>query len=296
MNDRTVSKLFAAAAAVVVGQCGGAHAQEPNISPEAEISSPWTVFQTPYVCTIKRAASELGSQLPSLYRPFRGKPTLIVPIGSRTPTDLGIRAVDQGMLQIGQSVMIPIAADYQIILDPKLPDFGPKYFLMLSFDRDDASLITKGLAIEESANVIFGSNVHIKVDLEGVSEAWAASYECLEKLGPALMAAAPKYSGKEPLSRKSPLPRQYPINWIKPQDYPLQALRERAQGNSHVALLVDKYGLPSSCKITASAGHAALDDAACERLMKSSQFYPALDPKGDAIEAEWTTVVHWLFY
>jgi TonB family protein len=55
-------------------------------------------------------------------------------------------------------------------------------------------------------------------------------------------------------------------------EYPLRALREGRQGIVYFTLLVGPDGVPKSCSVTTSSGHADLDNAACHIAMRSTRF------------------------
>lgn len=75
--------------------------------------------------------------------------------------------------------------------------------------------------------------------------------------------------------------------------YPVQALREEAEGNSVVEILVDREGGIEECIVLRSAGHAALDHAACTLFTRTARFEPARSQDGEAVLGVYRQVVVW---
>jgi protein TonB len=106
-----------------------------------------------------------------------------------------------------------------------------------------------------------------------------------------------------------PLPKQAPAlppvaarplgdpgAWITPNDYPSRALREGWSGVTRMHLVIDSGGHVSSCTVTASSGHAALDAVACEKVAQRAQFSPARDAAGAAREGVYNGAIHWMIH
>jgi TonB family protein len=75
---------------------------------------------------------------------------------------------------------------------------------------------------------------------------------------------------KEPAAQ--PVPIGSPVDWIRPGDYPRDALRLGMEGATGFRLTVDAAGKPIRCDITQSSGFDILDTATCERLMANARF------------------------
>lgn len=59
--------------------------------------------------------------------------------------------------------------------------------------------------------------------------------------------------------------------WFRPEDYPVEAMRQ-GQGGRVVALVaMDRSGLPSLCKVVEQSGHAALDRATCATVRRNAR-------------------------
>ncbi|MET0308208.1 MAG: energy transducer TonB [Sphingomonas sp.] len=87
-----------------------------------------------------------------------------------------------------------------------------------------------------------------------------------------------------------------PLNlreWIKNDDYPPSALRERAQGIVGFDLTVDAAGRVSHCVVTDSSKSAALDEQTCLLLTERARFRPAKDAHGESIPAIYRNRARW---
>ncbi len=88
-------------------------------------------------------------------------------------------------------------------------------------------------------------------------------------------------------------PAGSPGNWISPDDYPPEALRQSQVGTTAFRLAVDKDGHVTDCTVTASSGTASLDAATCRALVARASFVPARDHRGQTIAATYSSSVHW---
>jgi TonB family protein len=73
----------------------------------------------------------------------------------------------------------------------------------------------------------------------------------------------------------SAIPANNPGVWVGTNDYPATALAARAEGTTSVQLDIAQDGTPVKCNVAKSSGHASLDEASCELLMKRAQFRPS---------------------
>ncbi|MEL6529210.1 MAG: energy transducer TonB [Pseudomonadota bacterium] len=86
---------------------------------------------------------------------------------------------------------------------------------------------------------------------------------------------------KQPAFPRGPLPVNE-LQWALQiqQNYPVEALRQKAQGTVGVRVLIDAEGAPETCNVTRSSGHSSLDAAACSGMVNLATFRPALDSNG----------------
>ena len=85
------------------------------------------------------------------------------------------------------------------------------------------------------------------------------------------------------------LPVGNPGNWITPDDYPNQALRDGVEGKSTVTLTISPEGKPVGCEISISSGSADLDTTTCELLTERGRF--EMSPSGTT--QSFSTAVEW---
>lgn len=88
-------------------------------------------------------------------------------------------------------------------------------------------------------------------------------------------------------------PRGHPGEWVTPNDYPSQDLREGNQGVVRFRLDVAANGRVTNCSITQSSGFPRLDAAACARLTSRARFDPARDESGAAQPGSYSSAVRW---
>lgn len=84
-------------------------------------------------------------------------------------------------------------------------------------------------------------------------------------------------------------PRGNPADWIRFQDFPADALREKRGDAVTFRITVDAGGAPVNCSIEQSSGSRRIDDAVCDQLMRNGRFQPAKSADGLAIAGQWTS-------
>ncbi|HYJ52077.1 MAG TPA: energy transducer TonB, partial [Allosphingosinicella sp.] len=82
--------------------------------------------------------------------------------------------------------------------------------------------------------------------------------------------------------------------YLRPSDYPREAIRRREQGRVEFELTVSPEGVPSACRILASSGSAALDDATCRIMYDRPRFTPARDAEGRPTTDTVRSAIHWV--
>lgn len=103
----------------------------------------------------------------------------------------------------------------------------------------------------------------------------------------------PKPSPKPGLDPVAARPSNNPGNWVTTNDYPSRAIREEWEGTTGIKVTVGTDGRPQDCTVTASSGHAVLDEATCSRVMKRARFKAALDGFGEKTLGSFSTSVRW---
>jgi protein TonB len=175
---------------------------------------------------------------------------------------------------------------------------------MSKFDPEFAEDFAKG----SSLHVYLGEQQIDQLSLDGSAAALAAVDRCLRKVRADLAAAAREkaryaHLPEDPFAGApvqapsvdgprgaSPL-NQSSIGRRVMENYPSAALRESRQGTVGLSVSIGADGRVLGCSVTASSGHADLDDAACQGMARYARFSPALDAAGEPTEGSWSTVV-----
>jgi TonB family protein len=71
-----------------------------------------------------------------------------------------------------------------------------------------------------------------------------------------------------------------PASYFSDNDYPVAAIRQRAEGTTGFSLTIGPNGRVAGCRITSSSGSAALDAATCRVMSARARYVPARDGAG----------------
>lgn len=82
-------------------------------------------------------------------------------------------------------------------------------------------------------------------------------------------------------------------SWVTTSDYPASAIRAGAEGTTAIRVMIGADGRASDCRITATSGNPALDEAACRTYLRRARFRPALDQVGHPIASEHLDRIRW---
>lgn len=88
-------------------------------------------------------------------------------------------------------------------------------------------------------------------------------------------------------------PKNNPGRWVVDNDYRPSWLRQGLSGSASFTLAIDAAGKVSSCTITRSTGHGALDAATCELVTKRARFDAARDGTGKPVAGNFTGSITW---
>jgi protein TonB len=80
---------------------------------------------------------------------------------------------------------------------------------------------------------------------------------------------------------------------ITNDDYPPSSLRNEEQGTVRVRLEIGTNGRVTSCSVSSSSGHPALDSATCRLLSNRARFSPAKDSTGSATTDTFSQSIAW---
>lgn len=92
---------------------------------------------------------------------------------------------------------------------------------------------------------------------------------------------------------RSPLPRTFPGDWIKSEDYPSVALNNDLEGSLSFRVSVDPYGEVLDCVITRSSGVKSFDQRTCATISTRARFYPAFDADQQPVVGTYSGSVRW---
>lgn len=105
--------------------------------------------------------------------------------------------------------------------------------------------------------------------------------------------AATGASQKEGAATQTVRPPQQRAGAITLNDYPISALRQKAEGTSVIDMAIGADGRVIGCSIASSSGNSALDSAACSLAQRRFRYRPALDAKGRPVEGRSSRTVNW---
>lgn len=88
-------------------------------------------------------------------------------------------------------------------------------------------------------------------------------------------------------------PRGNPADWITQDDYPASSIRAGEEGTTTIAFTVNSQGRIEDCRVTASSGSPALDQATCRTLARRGRYTPATDAGGKPTSAAGTHTFTW---
>lgn len=95
---------------------------------------------------------------------------------------------------------------------------------------------------------------------------------------------------------KAPVPIGSPRDWIKPKDYPANALQQYKGGMIYFRLSIDASGKPTQCAIQRAVNEGEFALTTCSVLMKRARFQPALDAAGNPVPSFWQSWARFNIY
>ncbi|MBV1687059.1 energy transducer TonB [Novosphingobium sp. G106] len=84
-----------------------------------------------------------------------------------------------------------------------------------------------------------------------------------------------------------------PGRWVTTNDYPTDAVAQRAEGTTAFAVKVAPDGQVMDCQISESSGSEAFDRRTCELVSLRAWFDPAIDGEGKPAEGYYSNRVRW---
>lgn len=129
-----------------------------------------------------------------------------------------------------------------------------------------------------------------RIALPGVGAVLAALDKCNADLR-----AHWNVGGVEAGTIATPAKSLQPLNrYFSSDDYPAQALNEKASGASAFTLMVDEKGAPAGCMVEEASGIATLDAQVCALLQERAKFTPALDAAGKPARSTVSGRIRWV--
>lgn len=91
-----------------------------------------------------------------------------------------------------------------------------------------------------------------------------------------------------------PIPTTSPGTWLRPNDYPMEALVMRQIGVVNFRLEVDTTGKVSACHIQKQSNPASFAEATCRAITARASFNPAQDKDGKPVRSYFVETVRWV--
>jgi periplasmic protein TonB len=101
----------------------------------------------------------------------------------------------------------------------------------------------------------------------------------------------------QPVPKVDPVaarPRNDPLRWVTNDDYRSSWIRQEMTGTARFRLEIAANGAVSSCTITGSTGHPALDEATCGLISRRAKFQPARGSDGEPVAGSYSSAVRWI--
>ncbi len=105
-----------------------------------------------------------------------------------------------------------------------------------------------------------------------------------------LLDVEPKVTLAEPVDAR---PRNDPAQWVTTRDYRSAWINREWTGTTRFSLDIAPSGKVRSCRVTASSGHDALDNATCALVTKRAEFAPARNARKEAVPGRYTSAIQW---
>lgn len=106
-------------------------------------------------------------------------------------------------------------------------------------------------------------------------------------------APEPLPSVKPSFAPQAARPRSDPKSWVTVEDYRGSWIRQELTGKARFRLDIAADGRVTGCTITASSGHAALDQATCALVSKRARFQPARGSEGEPVAGSYSNAIDW---
>jgi hypothetical protein len=161
---------------------------------------------------------------------------------------------------------------------------GRRHILWIDFERSDLDLIAAAGEI-----AVAGEGLDERFALPGFAKVLAALDTCNADLRSHWNADE---AGEARIAEKAASVK--PIaSYVSDDDYPPQALMERAGGTTAFVLMIDAAGNAADCMVEQTSGIATLDVMSCAIFLERAKFRPALGPDGKPVRSLLSSKITW---
>jgi len=88
-------------------------------------------------------------------------------------------------------------------------------------------------------------------------------------------------------------PRNNPQDWVTTEDYRSNWIRQEMTGRARFRLEIAADGRVTGCEVTATTGHAALDQATCSLITRRARFQPGRGMEGEPVPSSYAGTIDW---
>lgn len=238
----------------------------------------WALDYGETICTLSRTfAAKNGRDVKLIVRstPLRGSYTVTVVL----PDEGG------GLLRGGITVSFGGEPPQEVLLESYPAAAASNRIWRFGIQRDAI-----GAARSDAMLTLTPSRgTPVALSMEGGDRAWAALDACgvdlLQRWGvdpdeKAKIARPPEAIGDEAM-------------FLRSEDYPVEAIRHGAQGNTRLFFTIGSSGAVTECRVVEGSGVEVLDRASCAALMRRGRYSPAIGKDGQAMITHKTRSVLW---
>lgn len=235
----------------------------------------WSLDYSPGVCTLSRGYGSGDAAVTVAFRPLTlGETVEVVLISTRGGSGSGSGTIG---LDIAAK---PEETRYQSVQHPQTQQRIDRIWMPRT--------VLDGMPSASALSVKLGSSPAIAISTAGAGSALNSLAEC-EK---ALIAHWGVIPLKVPEGGTPPKAAN-DKDWIKIDDYPVEALARREEGTTTIFWTIDVSGRVRDCRAVVSSGSASLDKASCEALSMRGRYEPARAPNGTPVPVTMIRKVAW---
>lgn len=269
-------------------------------------SSKWLLNYDRDSCTLARAFGEGDDEIIAQFVRFSPRASFrFVVIGKPLATwndqveiDLRFGTVGEftkAGVRVARLGPKPKVGTVMLVMNARLDNRDVRTLALDDEKLSDAEFITlhsADLAVAETVSSVTlrSTGSSITLDLGPMRAAMAALEQCSTNL---VMSWGfdPKVLGS--LSAW-PRPRNSPMTWVTPEDYPMANLLRNNQAQVDFRLMIDAEGNPTDCLVQSSIGDTQFSNTTCTALKKRARFFAARDKNGANVASYYVGSVNWV--